>query len=262
MDMMKKYDEKATGFMEGLSETEQQIVLSVKNAPVPTVSQDEIAAVCNAAASYYTEKQTIWNIGFWKVVFFCFTTKSAFFWIFSAFLLGSGVVISFPATSYEIEPLALMTALSPVPILAFAIRELQYRDNNLVLLEKTCKYAPAKIYFSCLWLGMILNTVLVVFAGAIIFTGYKNLLQLYLCSFIAMFFVGACALLLLSFLDNALPLSLTMAVWVLGATYLLCQPEILDVIRKASMTAFIGGLVFSFALFVAATIKSTAKLYA
>lgn len=255
---MKKVD----SFPEELTEIEQQIILSIKDAPIPAISQEEIDTVCNVAASYYTKKQSIWNMDFWKVTFSCLTIKSAFFWALSAFLLGTCVVISLLITKYEIEPLALMTALSPVPVLAFAIRELHYRDDSLAQLEKTCKYAPAKIYFTRLWIGMIFNALFVVLEGAVAFSHYENLLQLYLCSFIAMFFVGALALLLMSFLDNALPLSLIMVFWVLGAAYLLCQNEILDVIVSASLTVFIGGLVFSFGLFAVAAMKSTTTLYA
>ena len=253
---------KINNFSEELIKKEQQIILSIKDDSVPTVSQDEIKTVCKVAVSYYTKKQSIWNIDFWKVIFSSLTIKSAFLWILFAFLLGTCVVLSFFVTRYEFEPLALMTTLSPVPILAFAIRELHYRDNNLVQLEKTCKYTPDKIYFTRLWIGMIFNALFVASLGVIAFADYENILQVYFCSFIAMFFVGAVALFLLSFLDNALPLSLIMAIWVLGSVYLLCKCEVLDVIMNTSLTVFMGMLVFSFILFVIATINTTVKLYA
>lgn len=253
---------KVNSFSTERSEKEQQIIWSIKDSPVPTVSQDEIKTVCKVAASYYTEKQSIWNVDFWKVIFSYLTIKSAFFWILSAFLLGSCVVISLLIKRFEIEPLAFMTALSPVPILAFAIRELQYRDNNLVQLEKTCKYAPAKIYFARLWIGMIFNALFVAFAGVIAFSNYENLLQLYLFAFTAMFFVGAIALLLMSFTDNTLPLSLLMVIWVLGAIYLFGQDEILTAILGVNISVFIGGLIYSLGLFAVATTKFTIKLYA
>lgn len=249
-------------FSEGLTEKEQQIILNIKDSPVPIVTHEEIMAVCKVAASYYTGKQSVLNIDFWKITFSCLTIKTAFFWLLAAFLLGSCVAVSFLTTRFEIEPLAFMTALSPVPVLAFAIRELQYRDNNLVQLEKTCKYAPEKIYFARLWIGVIFNALFVVLAGVIAFPHYKNLLRLYLCSFIAMFLVGAVVLLLMSFLDSALPLSLTMAVWVFGAIYLLGQYETLDIIMGTSMTVFIVFLVLSFGLFAVAAIKSKKKIYA
>lgn len=249
-------------FPDELSEMEQKIALNIKKIPVPVISQEEINNVCKIAASYYTEKQSICNMNFWKITFACLTIKSTFFWILSAFLLGTCVVISILITRYDIEPLAPMTALSPIPVLSFAIRELHYRDDNLVQIEKTCKYAPAKIYFTRIWLGMIFNILFVMFADTIVFSHYKNLLQLYFCSFIAMFFVGAVALFLLSFLDNALPLSLIMAIWVLGALYLLCQYEIFDAVINVSLTILIGILIFSLGLFAIAAIKSTTKLYA
>ncbi len=252
---------KTNSFPEELSEREQEIILNIKDSPVPIVTQEEINAVCKVATSYYTEKQSILNMEFWKVIFSCLTIGTAFFWILSAFLLGSCVAFSLLLTKFEIEPLAFMTALSPVPVLAFAIRELQYRDNNLVQLEKTCKYAPAKIYFARLWIGMIFNALFVVFAGVTAFSHYENLLQLYLSAFTAMFLIGAVALFLMSFLDNALPLSSLMAIWVLGAVYLLGQYEVLDVIMGASIPIFAGVLIFSLGLFAVAAIRSTKKLY-
>lgn len=253
---------KVNNFPEEISEQEQRIISSIRSDFVPAVSQDEVKTVCKVAVSCYTESQSIRGIGLWKVVFSCLTINIAFFWILSAFLLGTCVVIFFLTTRYGMEPLALMTAFSPIPILVFAIRELQYRDDSFVQLEKTCKYAPAKLYFIRLWLGMIFNAVFFGFAESIIFTSYKNLLQLYFCSFIAMFFVGAVVLLLLFFLDHALPVSFIMAAWVLGAAYLLCQDEILAAVMGTSLTVFIGVLVFSFALFAGAAIKSTTKRYA
>ncbi len=253
---------KVNSFEAELSEKEQQIILSIKDSSVPAVSKDEIETVCKLAASYYTTKQSVWNVDFWKVLFSCLTIKSAFFWLLSAFLLGSCVVISLLINRFEIEPLALMTALSPVPILAFAIRELQYRDSNLVQLEKTCKYAPAKIYFARLWIGMIFNALFVGFAGVIALSNYENLLQLYLFAFTAMLFVGAVALFFMSFTDHALPLSLLMVIWVLGAICLLGRYEILTAILGASISVFIGGLICSLGLFAFATTKHTMKLYA
>lgn len=249
-------------FSKELPDMEQQIVLRIKADPVPAVSREEIKKACEVAAAYYTERQDIWNRGFWKVTFSCLTIKSAFFWILAAFLLGSCVVASSLATRFAIEPLAFMTAISPVPVLAFAIRELQYRDDNLVQLEKTCQYAPARIYVARMWIGMVFNALFVLSTGKVAFSRYGSLLQLYLCSFIAMFFVGAIALFLLSFLDNALPLSFIMAAWVLGAACFLCQCETLDAVMGVSVTVLMGMLLFSLGLFAVASIKTTTKLYA
>lgn len=255
MKEVEKYSEK-------LSEQERQIILRLKNAPVPTVPQEEIRIVCKTAVSYYTKKQSIWDMDFWKVTFTCSTVGSAFFWLLSAFLLGSFVVVSLLAAGNEALMYALMMAVSPVPVLAYVIRELQYRDENLVWLEKTCKYAPARIYFARLWVGTIFNVLFVFLTGLAAFSHYEKLLQLYFCAFSAMFFVGAVALLLMTFSENALPLSLMMAAWVSGAAYLLRQSEVFEVIVETGTGVLATGMLFSFVLFAAASMKSTTRLYA
>ncbi len=254
---------KQTGTVsESLSERDMQIISYIKNDPVPTVPPEEIKAVCRAAASYYTENQSVWKLDFWKTALSCLTIKSVFFWLLSAFLLGSCTVVSLLAANYGIDPLAPVTALAPVPLLAFAIRELQYRDNNLAQLEKTCKYAPAKIYFVRLWLGTAFNALFVTLAGASSFSHFGNLLHHYLCAFTAMFLVGAAALFFMSFLDSALPLSLLLTAWVLGAAWLLQQSEILDFIMGIEVGILIGAVFFSFGLFAAASVKAARKRYA
>lgn len=253
---------KIDDFSEVLSEEEQQIIQEIKDDFVPVISQKDINKTCRIAALYYTEGQNMKNKNFWRVAFSCLSATSVVFWFLCAFLLGSCVVISFLLVRCEIEPLAFMTALSPVPVLMFAICELQYHDENLLQLEKTCKYAPEKIYFARLWVGMILNAFFVLLVGVIAFRHYENFVQLYFCAFIAMFFIGAVALFFMSLLNNVLPLSFMMAAWILSAVGMLSQCEILDWVIGTSTKQFVIVTVFSFGLYVIATIKSTAKLYA
>jgi hypothetical protein len=245
-----------------LSTAEQKIIFAIKNDPVPLASQEDILTACKVASSYYAENQSIWDKRFWKVTLSCFSLETAFFWILSAFLLGSCVVISLLATEHGVEPMALMSAISPVPVIAFAIRELQYRDSNLVQIEKTCKYAPQNIYFARLWLGMFVNAIWVLLAGAIVFFKYETFAQLYFCSFIAMFLIGGIALMLMSISDNALPLSLVMAAWILGAYFLVSSDEFIRVITTMGIGMLAVITFFSFGLFAAATVKATTKLYA
>lgn len=246
----------------GLSERERQVVRAIRESPVPAVPQSEIEAVCRAAASYYTRAQGFWHADFWKVVFACLTIGSAFFWIVSAFLLGSCAALSLWMNSMEAEPLAVMAAIAPVPVLTFAIRELHYRDDRLVQLEKTCKYAPAKIYFARLWVGMLFNALFVACANAIAFASYDDLLRRYLFAFTAMFFVGAAALLVMSFAQTVLPLSLLAAIWVFGAVELVGQCEILAAIMDAGLCAFLAALAGSVGCFAAAAARCTRRLYA
>ncbi len=245
-----------------MNKTEQNIISQIKNDPIPVVSESEILATCKLATSYYTEKQNAFDKNFWIVTRSCLSLESAFFWVLSAFLLGSCVILSFLATGYGIDPIALMSALAPVPVIAFAIRELQYRDSNLVQIEKTCKYAPQKIYFARLWIGMFINAVWVLIAGIILFFQYENIAQLFFCSFITMFLIGAVALLLMSLTESTLPLSLMMTAWILSAVFLMSGDEFIQVVTTTSVWLLAVLTTFSLGLFAGATIRTTVKMYA
>lgn len=237
-----------------LSSEEQRIIEEIKNAPVPVISQDDINAVCKVAASYYVEKQNIW-----KTAFSCFSGDFGFIWILLSFLIGSCVMFT---TMNKISPIAVMTAFAPVPIISFAIRELHYRDSNLVQIEKTCKYSPTKIYFVRLWIGMLFNAVFVLLMDIIVFSQYENYRNLYFCSFIVMFLVGAVVLLFMSLFDNTLPLSLIMAAWILGAICFLSTNEISSIINIINVWILIVAMIISIGLFTVVSVKTTRKLYA
>lgn len=245
-----------------MNKTEQNIISQIKNDPIPVVSESEILATCKLATSYYTEKQNAFDKNFWIVTRSCLSLESAFFWVLSAFLLGSCVILSFLATGYGIDPIALMSALAPVPVIAFAIRELQYRDSNLVQIEKTCKYAPQKIYFARLWIGMFINAVWVLIVGVILFFQYENIAQLFFCSFITMFLIGAVALLLMSLTESTLPLSLMMTAWILSAVFLMSGDEFIQVVTTTSVWLLAVLTTISLGLFAGATIRTTVKMYA
>ena len=66
----------------------------------------------------------------------------------------------------------------------------------------------------------------------------------------------------MAFSDNALPLSLMMAAWVLGAFYLLRQRDILDAVMNVGIGVLAAGMLFSFVLFAAAAMRSTTRMYA
>lgn len=245
-----------------LSAADQKIVEAIKNDPVPVISQTEIKAVCKVASSYYAEKQSILDMCLWKVILSWYSLEAVFFWILSAFLLGSCVMISLLSATNGIDPIAVMTALAPVPVIVFAIRELQYRGDNLVQIEKTCKYAPEKIYFARLWICMFLNAVLVLLAGTIAFSRYENITKLYLCSFISMFFVGAVALLLMSLSDSTLPLSVCMSAWVLGSVFFLSENEFISMVTQMNVWYLAVVMIVSIGTFSAVTVNTTKKLYA
>ena len=147
-------------------------------------------------------------------------------------------------------------------VISFAIRELHYRDGNLVQIEKTCKYAPEKIYFVRLWIGMLFNAVFVLLMGVIVFSQYENIRNLYFCSFIVMFLIGAVVLLIMSLSDNTLPLSLIMAAWILCAIYFLSQNDISSMMNMVNEWILIAIMFISIGLFAVVSVITTRKLYA
>ncbi|MBQ6895953.1 MAG: hypothetical protein IJN69_01930 [Oscillospiraceae bacterium] len=249
-------------YFDDLAAFEQKFASEIKKDYMPEVSEKEIISVCETAAFYYTEKQDIFDRKFWKVIFSCITVQSAFMWILSAFLLGCCVVLSTVSSGYGIEPVSLICALAPVPVISFAIRELQYRDSNLVALEKTCKYAPQRIYFARLWLGMAANVVWLLLTGAAVFCQNDNFIRLYICSFVCLFLVGAVALVVMSVSDSTLPLSLMMAAWVLTAVFLLSNEEFVQIIASVSLWLLTAIMIISIGMFAAVTVKTTTKMYA
>lgn len=244
------------------SDLENRLAVSIKESFVPNISQEEINKVCKIANSYYSTKQSIWDKSFWRVTLSCVTADTAFLWLMAAFILGSCAVLTLIAPVNSYDPVGIMTALAPVPLLVFIIREMQYRDPSLAQVEKSCKFQPSKIYFARLWVGMIINAIVVFCIGFFVYGSYANTLQMYFCSFIAMFLVGAVALLLMSLLDNELPLSLTLIVWVFVTSALLSNPDILYVITNISTGLFICIAVFSIGVFATTAKKATAKMYA
>ena len=194
--------------------------------------------------------------------FSCLTAGCAFFWLILAFLLGGCVVFCRLCAAPGVSPLALLTTISPVPVLSFWIRELYYRDEALAQLERTCRFSPEKLCFARLWGGMACNILFTAFAGAIAFPDTAHLAQTYLCAFTALFFVGALALLLISFLREALPLSLLLAVWVLAASYLLEQQELFDEIARAGTGTLAAVLAAGVGAFAAASVYLSKKRYA
>ena len=244
------------------SEVEQRLSAFLKHEPIPNISQEERMEVKKIVLSYYLERETIWNWTFWYVTFSCISIDSAFLWMLFAFVLGSCPMLSLLVSASAIEPIALMSAVAPIPMFAFLLREIQYHDCNLIQIEKTCKYQSAQIYFARLWVGMIFNALSVLLVGMISFHSYPYFIQLYFCSFIAMFLIGALALLILSCTESALPLSVMLFAWVLTASFVLSYPTCVTAVLKIGFKLLVCFTVFSFGIFMFAANKTTKKLYA
>lgn len=202
------------------------------------------------------------NRSLFAAAFSCLTAGCAFFWLVLAFLLGGCVAVFRLCGAPGVSPLAPLTTISPVPVLSFWIRELYCRDEALAQLERTCRFSPEKLCFARLWGGMACNLLFTALAGALAFPDAAHLAQIYLCAFTALFFVGALALLLISFLREALPLSLLLAAWVLAASYLLEQQELIDRVMCAGMGTLAAVLAAGVGAFAAASVCLGKKRYA
>lgn len=247
---------------EELTDQEKKIIEIARTDPIPHVSEKEIYAAAQKATSFYVEKQSFFDRNFWCVVLSCLSDLSSVFWLAASFLLGSCVFLNLITANYEISPIAYMTALAPIPIIVLSIRELQYRDPNLSDLEKACKYNPTRIYTARLWIGMIINIIIVSMIGAISFRGYSFAFQMFSCAFIALFLIGAFTLFIMSVSDSPLPLSLVLGGWVLLSICLLSLPDVQVMMESITNGAFIASLFISIILFIVSTMKVPAKKYA
>lgn len=257
-----------------LTEDEQRLAAALKQEPVPAVPAERIAAACRAAAAarggavrsirpdVCAVDLSALNRNLFAAAFSCLTAGCAFFWLVLAFLLGGCVAFCRLCAMPCVSPFALLTTISPVPVLSFWIRELYSRDEALAQLERTCRFSPEKLCFARLWGGMACNLLFTALAGALAFPDAAHLAQIYLCAFTALFFVGALALLLISFLREALPLSLLLAAWVLAASYLLEQQELIDRVMCAGMGTMAAVLAAGVGAFAAASVCLSRKRYA
>ena len=227
----------------------------------PPVSPEVIQRISQIASRYLNTRMRPLDIGFWLTVFSAMTVPSALFWLLGALALGMGARVA-AASFAGFNPMPLLFALSPVPIITLAIRELSCRDEALAQMERTCKYSPSRVYFARLWVGMLLNAITVAAMGACLMTSDFGDTRIWLCSFIAMFLVGAVALLVMSRLDHALPLSVLMLFWVACSAFAISQEEVVSALNQLSDGVLMATLPASVTVFLASTIAATKRLYA
>lgn len=245
----------------GLTPQEQRIAALIKEEAIPPIFSEDIGRACQAASSYLNQRQHPFDAGFWCAVFSAMTASSALCWIIGALALGIGARVAV-ASFTNFNPMALLFALSPVPIITLAIRELSYRDENLSQMERTCKYAPSHIYFARLWIGVLVNAVAVTVLGTFLISFDVSATRIWLCSFIAMFLIGAVTLLVMSYLDHALPLSVLMAVWIVCSAFAISQDEVIWALDQLSNGVLIAAILSSIAIFLGSTIGASKRLYA
>ncbi len=243
---------------EVFSPFEQELSNRLKDSPVPVVPWTEIDAAARTAALWCVPGRKPWSKGLWRAAMASVTAGAAPFWLLCAFLLGSSVAVGLLWSDLDTEPLAVLLPLAPVPFLCFLIRELQMRNAALVQLERCCVLSPSWVCFLRLWMGTLVNSLVVALSGAAL---GGEALQFYLCAFTVLFFLGAVALLLLSVGGGAMPLSLLLAVWTLGAFWLLSQREFFELIREISLPLWAGAVVAGLGLFTLTSLGVSRRLY-
>lgn len=251
---------RTSDFSELDSETARRTADYIRRAPVPAVPAKARAAACRLAARCIQPK-ALARRDFRRALCACLSLNAAPFSVLCAFVLAGMVVLSRLTATQSGIALACVTALAPVPILSFAIRERHCRDSALAQIEKTCRFAPEKLWFARLWASTLASACCVGAAGAVISPRGVRLVRLYLCAFTALFLVGAAAVFLLSVLESALPLSLLLAAWAGGAACLLAQPEILEYLWTASLALLTGALAVSLGLFLFAAAHAAVRQY-
>ena len=244
-----------------LSPQERHIAARIKEDALPPVQQEDIRRACQIASRHLCKRSSPFDIGFWHAVFSAMTVSSAPVWIIGALALGMGARVA-SAFFADLDLMSLLFALAPVPIMTLAIRELSDRDESLAQVERTCKYSPSRVYLARLWIGVLLNAIAVAALGACLMTSDFGDTRIWLCSFIAMFLVGAVALLVMSRLDHALPLSVLMAVWVICSAFAISQEEVVSVLNQLSYGLLAAAILASIAAFLASAAQVSKRLYA
>lgn len=238
---------------------EQELSTRIKESPVPPVPPEEISAAAQAAALWCAPTRSLWDKGLWRAALASVTAGAAPFWFFCAFLLGSGVAVGLLWSDRNTEPLTVLLPLAPVPFLCFLIRELQIRDAALVQMERCCVLSPSWVCFLRLWMGTLVNGLVVALSGVAL---GGEALRFYLCAFTVLFFLGAAALLLLPISGSAMSLSLLLAVWTLGAFWLLSQQEFFEMVREITLPLWAGAAAVGLGLFTLTSLGVSRRIYA
>ena len=232
-----------------LDKEELKVINFLKEYDVPAASKNEIHEFCDTAGTYLPQRPvSVWELRFWKIVFFEMTGKSPLFWMCCAVILSIGAALMQTAMSY-FSPLMVMILSAPVPFIAFIIDALHYRDPNVVELEMTCRYDVSQLYVAKLLIAMLFNIVIILPVAFAANSVYLDGWRLILCVFTTMFFIGFIALMLIGEAKNSLPLSAFLALWIITGAVVLRQPEVVELFENISIAALAIAFGFSLVLF-------------
>ena len=237
---------------------EETTIKQLISDDIPQINLSDVMETCEVASKYLPAAKTnrLFDLTFWKVVFIAFWSKSVFFWLASAFVLASCTLLPRIIDTGNNSVFIYLSTIAPVTFVAFAIGEIHNRDKRLIEVEKTCRYTPEHIFIARLSVCMLINAVILLVSGQIMHEFYSDIMRMYLCAFI-----GAITVWVMSFLDNALPLSVMLATWVTIGFYLTESEELIYWLENITYIPIIITLCLSLSLFVFSTIQTTKKIY-
>lgn len=235
----------------------------VKDASVPNASSDDILNACEVTAKYLTaaKKEYPLSIDFIRTVLLSLSLKTLIFWLICAFILASCTVLISVSNNNTASLLTFLSAAAPTPFICFVISETYQKNKNLIDVEKTCRYIPNHIFTARLTICMLINASILLTLGLFLRGVYSDLIRIYLCAFVSMFFIGGISVWFISVSDNALPLVVLLFVWVLTGAAVMSNTEILYKLEMLSCLPIAIALCVSVMIFIASMLYTSNKIY-
>ena len=243
---------------------EIEIKNAILNDTVPKVSTAEIIETCDIVSNYLPKqrKNLSFDKTFWKIVFLALNSKNLLFWLICAFSLASCTLLPKMMDLESNFKLVYFIAISPLPFMFFCISELYNKDKRIVEFEMTCHYNPREIFTARLSICMLINIVMLLITGIFLNGFGTDLIRIYLYAFCLMFLIGSIATIIMSYVNNTLPLSALLFSWLVIGMSLVNNPEIIDTLSAISILPILIALAFSILLFISSSLKTTRRIYA
>lgn len=235
----------------------------IKDDSVPSASEDDIFAACETTAKYLTAAKNEYplNVDFIRTVLLSLNLKALIFCLICALILASCTVLISISNNGTASLLAFLSAAAPTPFICFVISEAYQKNKNLIDVEKTCRYIPNHIFTARLTICMLINAAMLLILGLILCEVCSDIIRIYLCAFVSMFFIGGIAVLIISVSDNALPLTMLLAVWVLTGAAVTSNTEIIYKLEVISCLPIAIALCISLLIFIASILYTSNKIY-
>lgn len=243
---------------------DEKIMNIILNDRVPKVNHSEIMKTCDIAAAYLPKQKNSVSFDktFWKIVFLALKSKNLIFWLVCVFSLGSCTLLP---KMIEIEgnfKLIYFITIAPMPFMLFCMSELYNNDKRLIEFEKTCHYNPKAIFVARLSICMLMNAIVILITGSVLNVFGVSLLKMYLYAFCLMFLMGSIATIIISYVDNVMPLSVLILAWIVIGMSFINNDEIMYVFFNFSTLPIVMALIVSIFLFICSSLQTTKKIYA